>query len=218
VSARSERPRAQLLLIAKAPVPGTVKTRLCPPCTPQQAAQLAEAALLDTVTALSGTGATVCTLVLEGNWPLPAGWRMVRQRGIGLGARLANAFADAAIPGVPSFLVGMDTPQLNPLLINDALRTLSSADAALGMCADGGWWGLGLHDAAAATVLRDVPMSTVDTGQQTRIALERLGLRVSALPPMVDVDTIAEATLVADEHPQTRFATALRSLRLEVMA
>src|SRR5688500_4457952 len=100
---------AALIVIAKEPVPGRVKTRLCPPCTPEQAARLARAALEDTLAACGDTvGAGRRVLALDGEpggW-LPRGWDVVAQRGAGLAERLAHAFADV---GGPAFLLGMDT-------------------------------------------------------------------------------------------------------------
>ena len=116
--------RPALVVIAKAPVPGRVKTRLCPPCSPAQAAALAEAALLDTLEVVTGTPAGRKILVLDGNadrWRVP-GFELIKQRGDGLGDRLAAAFDD--IDG-PALLVGMDTPQLShELLIDGHRRTL----------------------------------------------------------------------------------------------
>ena len=205
----------QLLLIAKAPVPGRVKTRLCPPCTPQQAAGLAAAALADTLETLTAAPATHRTLLLSGErFPLPAGWRCVPQRGDGLGARLANGFADTAAPGVASVLVGMDTPQLTAGLLAFAATLLGSfdVDAVLGHAADGGWWGLGLRDPAAADVLRDVPMSTAETGARTEAALLGRGLRVARLPRLRDVDTWPDALAAAETAPNSRFAAALADI------
>ena len=102
-----------VLVIAKAPVPGRSKTRLCPPCTPEQAARVAEAALGDTLAAVLATPGIRPVLALDGApgpW-LPPGFDVVPQRGVGLDERLACAFEDA---GGASFLVGMDTPQLTP--------------------------------------------------------------------------------------------------------
>ncbi|HEV2820151.1 MAG TPA: DUF2064 domain-containing protein, partial [Solirubrobacteraceae bacterium] len=99
-----------LAVIAKAPVAGRVKTRLCPPCTPQQAAALAAAALSDTLAAVAATPTHRRVLVLEGergDW-VPEGFEVIPQRGDGLAERLADAFATI---GEPTLLVGMDTPQ-----------------------------------------------------------------------------------------------------------
>ena len=92
--------RLQLLVIAKEPVPGRVKTRLCPPCTPQQAAAVAAASLADTLRTVDASPVALRTLAICGNYRPPAGWGLVRQRGDGLGQRLAHAFADTALGAV----------------------------------------------------------------------------------------------------------------------
>jgi glycosyltransferase A (GT-A) superfamily protein (DUF2064 family) len=105
-----------LLVIAKEPVPGRVKTRLVPPGTPRQAATLAEAGLADTLHAVLAAAARRRVLVLDGepgSW-LPPGFDVVPQCGGGLDERLAAVFA--AVPG-PALLIGMDTPQLTPGLL-----------------------------------------------------------------------------------------------------
>jgi rSAM/selenodomain-associated transferase 1 len=200
-----------LVVIAKAPVPGRVKTRLCPPCTAVQAAALAAAALADTLAAaLRSRRATRRVLALDGEagaW-LPPGFDVVPQRGSGLAERLAAAFADV---GGPAFLVGMDTPQITPALLDAALAALDRADAVFGAALDGGFWGIGLRRADAAA-FREVPMSTPGTGAAQRARLAELGLRTAGLPPLRDVDTIADAEVVAGEAPGSRFARALAEL------
>jgi uncharacterized protein len=201
--------RLQLLVIAKAPVPGRVKTRLCPPATPEQAARIAAAALADTIDAATATPAAQRCLVLSGRYRAPVGWRVVAQRGAGLAERLANGYADAARPGLPALLVGMDTPQLTPALLTAAAAGLSGADAVLGPAEDGGWWALGLRQPAHARALLAVPMSTPDTGRATVDALRRGGLRVALLPTLRDVDTADDAYAVAARCPGGRFARAV---------
>ncbi|BCY11312.1 hypothetical protein L3i22_064000 [Actinoplanes sp. L3-i22] len=187
----------QLLVMAKAPVPGRVKTRLCPPCTPEQAAAIAAAALEDTLKTAKKLSFVRHTLVIEGAHPAPSGWALVPQRGDGLGERLANAFADTALPGVPSLLIGMDTPQVTVALLRDAAEALCRAGSVLGPADDGGWWALGLSDPADAAVLPDVPMSAADTGERTLRALRARGVRPAPLPGLRDVDTAADALAVA---------------------
>ena len=193
-----------LAVIAKAPVPGRVKTRLCPPCTPAQAAALAEAALRDTLAAVATTPAVRRAVVLDGDpgpW-LPAGFDVVPQRGDGLDERLTCAFEDL---GAPTVIVGMDTPQLTPRLLARALAALERADAVLGPALDGGYWAIGLRR-PDARALRGVPMSAPDTGARQRGRLRELGLAVAELPTLRDVDAIEDARAVAAIAPWTRFA------------
>ena len=200
-----------LLVIAKAPVPGRVKTRLSPPCTPEEAAELAGAALADTLAAAAEArlpGRRV--LVLDGapgSW-VPDGFEVIPQRGDGLAERLAAAFEDA---GGPAFLVGMDTPQLTPALLDAGLEALDGADAVFGAAHDGGYWGIGLRRPDRA-VFRGVPMSDAQTGLAQRVRLAELDLRTTILPPLLDVDTIADARAVAAAAPGTRFAAVLDEL------
>jgi uncharacterized protein len=197
-----------LLVIAKAPVPGRVKTRLTPPCTPDEASRLAAAALQDTLAAaLASRRAGRRVLVLDGGVPgwLPDGFDVLAQRGVGLAARLAAAFSDARSP---AFLVGMDTPQLTPELLDAGLAAVERNDAAFGPARDGGYWGIGLRR-ADERVFRGVPMSESGTGAAQRRRLRALGLRTALLPELRDVDTIADARAVAAAAPRTRFAAAL---------
>jgi rSAM/selenodomain-associated transferase 1 len=199
---------ATVLVMAKAPVPGQVKTRLCPPCTPEQAAAIAAAALADTIDAVTAVPDVQRVLAVAGSYPTPFGWAARPQHGDGLGERLAHAFADTRHDGRPTLLVGMDTPQLTAVLLSDALASLRTVDAVLGMAADGGWWALGLREPRHAAVLRDVPMSTDRTGRLTLEALQGLGLRVAMLPVLRDVDTIADVREVVALCPAaSRFRT-----------
>ncbi|WP_448613989.1 TIGR04282 family arsenosugar biosynthesis glycosyltransferase [Modestobacter sp. URMC 112] len=197
--------RAQLLVITKAPVPGRSKTRLTPPCTPEQAAAIASAAVGDTLDVVRATPALRRVVALDG---VPddldlTGCVVVPQVDGDLGTRLAHAFADAmAAPGedLPTLLIGMDTPQVSPALLAAALDALVAAGpgtAVLGTAPDGGWWALGVHAAAAAGVLPGVPMSRPDTGELTRAALEGVGLAVLDLPPLADIDHFPDAVEVA---------------------
>ena len=206
-----------LLVIAKAPVPGRVKTRLTPPCTPVQAAALARAAIEDTLAAaLAVDRDTRRVLVLDGRpgpW-LPTGFAVLPQRGDGLAERLAAAFADA---GGPAFLVGMDTPQVTPALLEAGLDAVAGADAAFGAARDGGYWGIGLRT-ADPRVFQGVPMSQDDTGAVQRGRLAALGLRTAALAPLRDIDTIEDARAVAREAPDSRLAAALAAIEPESLA
>jgi len=199
-----------LLVVAKAPVPGQVKTRLCPPLTPHQAATLAAAALLDTLDVVETTAdhlrGSRPTLALTGDLDAAIhgslirrrliGWRVVRQRGDGFASRLVNAHLDAA-GSSPVFQLGMDSPQVRAETVTSAARSVLAGEACIGPAADGGWWGLGLPRAGDARTLRQVVMSTDRTLAQTVAALRRIGVVPSYLPRLTDVDTFDDATAVA---------------------
>ena len=201
-----------LAVIAKEPVAGRVKTRLCPPCTPEQAAAIAEAALHDTLAAVAATPAARRLCVLDGRpgaW-LPAGFDVIPQVTGGLDDRLAAAFAAA---DGPMFLVGMDTPQITRSLLEASTNALlrEGSDAVLGMTHDGGYWGIGLRDGSDPDLIRGVPMSRDDTGAKQLERLLERGLVVDVgLPFLTDVDHMSEARAVARLAPRGRFARAVQ--------
>ncbi|HEY5198643.1 MAG TPA: DUF2064 domain-containing protein [Solirubrobacteraceae bacterium] len=201
-----------LIVIAKAPVAGRVKTRLCPPCTPTEAAELARAALADTLARVLETPVDRRVLVLDGDpgdW-LPDGFEVLTQRGEGLDERLAAAFADV---GGPALLVGMDTPQVTPELLLEGIDALADprVDAVLGAAFDGGYWCIGLARACPDAVV-GVPMSSALTCRHQRDRLAAVGLRVRELRPLRDIDGIDDARAVAAAIPGSRFARAVAAL------
>ncbi len=200
-----------LLVMAKEPVPGRVKTRLCPPLTHAQAAEYAAAALADTLEAVAACGADDKVLALEGNpgaW-LPPGFRVVPQRGSTFNERLAHAWADAGGAGVQ---IGMDTPQVTAATLDGALALVAPERAALGPTPDGGWWALGLPS-PDARAFDGVPMSRPDTGARQREQLRRLGYVIDDLASLIDVDHHADAVAVADLAPHLRSTRVLRAMR-----
>jgi len=208
----------QLLVIAKAPVAGKSKTRLTPPLSPEGAASLAEASLNQTLQAVVNTPALRRVLVLEGqpgDW-LPSGIEVLRQRGDGLDERLTNAFADA---GVPSLLIGMDTPQVTPEILTAAVGELTrqATDAVIGESNDGGWWALGLNGFHRG-LFAGIPISTAQTGRLQLDRLHELGFRTRLLPKLRDVDSIQDAVQVAKQIPNSPFALELDKLQENMRA
>jgi rSAM/selenodomain-associated transferase 1 len=204
----------QVLVIAKEPVPGRVKTRLCPPCTPEQAAEVAAAALADTMNTVRSIEVSRRVLVFDGRPPEDVqGFEVIGQRGDGLAERLANAFEDA---GAPALLIGMDCPQMSPGTLAAAIAALERPriDAVLGATADGGYWAIGLKSADRA-VFANVPMSTPYTFAAQLERLQALGLRVGLLPVLQDVDSYADARAVASQSPKSKFGEAVARLERE---
>jgi glycosyltransferase A (GT-A) superfamily protein (DUF2064 family) len=224
----ARKPSRTVLVIAKEPRPGFVKTRLQQRFTQDQAAGLAAASLADTLAAVQAAEVARRVVALEGasgDW-LPVGVEVVGQGDGGLDRRLDAAFAqvfatDPASTGSitgpstgssnePSevLLVGMDTPQVTPELLTE---DWGEADAALGLSADGGFWAVGLRRPCPG-LFTGVPMSTDRTGAAQLARLRARGLRVHLLPQLRDVDTPDDASAVAAIAPHTRFARLHRQL------
>ncbi len=206
-------PGWQVAVIAKEPVPGAVKTRLCPPLDPSQAAALALAALLDTLEAVAASPARRAVVVLEGqpgDW-LPAGVEVIPQCGGEFGTRLQGA-VDDTVAGweAPVLVVGMDTPQLTAAHLERAARALGRADAVLGPADDGGYWVIGFRKARPG-LFDGVPMSSADTAAAQLARLSELGLSCALADRLRDVDRFDDAVAVASDAPCTHFAAALAS-------
>ena len=209
-----------LLVVAKAPVPGRAKTRIAAGLGDHAAAEIAASALLDTLDAAAATPVHARVVALTGDLEAAcraaelrtrlAGFTVIEQRGDGFAQRLAHAHADAAtVAGGPVFQIGMDTPQVTPELLDAGARLLLDAPAVLGPACDGGWWALGVRSAAFAQCLRDVPMSRPDTGAATLRALRDIGVGVTLIPELRDVDTVDDIEAVrAQCAPSSRFACA----------
>ena len=207
-------------MIAKAPVPGEVKTRLGAQVGNHVAAGLAASSLLDTL--------DVCEAVfrerhdrhiaLAGDLDAAvrrddlverlAGWTLHRQRGHGFAHRLSGAHEDVArAAGASVVQIGMDTPHLPPAELADvAGRVGRDNDAVLGPAEDGGWWVLASTHPRFARALRAVRMSTERTYADTRAALEAAGARIADASVLRDVDTPHDADIVSTSAPRTRFA------------
>ncbi|MDX6235329.1 MAG: hypothetical protein QOG10_144 [Kribbellaceae bacterium] len=198
-----------LIVIAKEPVPGRVKTRLQTEFTAAEAAALARAALADTLAAVQSTPVRRTVLALEGEagpW-LPSGFDVVAQRGNGLDQRLAAAFEDA-YTGTPMLLIGMDTPQVTAEVLSP---DWSGYDAVLGLTEDGGYWCLGLRRPDRRALV-GVQMSTDHTGADQLTRLRSLGYRVLLLATLRDLDTPHDAAAIAAQFPHLRVSRLHRRL------
>jgi glycosyltransferase A (GT-A) superfamily protein (DUF2064 family) len=201
-----------VLVVAKAPVAGRSKTRLCPPCTPQEAADIAEAALVDTLSAVAACGADRRVVALDGQpgaW-LPSGFEVMSQVPGSFDHRLAEAWMAVGGPGLQ---IGMDTPQVTAQLLDQCLAKLelASTDAVLGLACDGGWWSIGLR-VPQRRVFLGVEMSQPDTGAQQQQRLQQLGLRTEMLPELRDIDHIDDAVAVAAGLAGSRTAAVMDRL------
>lgn len=210
----------ELLVMAKAPVPGRAKTRLAAGVGTAFAAELAAGALLDTIEVCSRTFPGRCHLALEGSLADAARsveisaalgeWHVVAQQGHTFGERLAHGHrAVGRDAGRMTLQIGMDTPQVTREHLTRAASALEvGAQAVLGPATDGGWWLLGLADPRVASIVVDVPMSRTDTGARTLDALRRAtgrGGAVAVVDALNDVDDTDDAEAVAAAIPDSRF-------------
>jgi glycosyltransferase A (GT-A) superfamily protein (DUF2064 family) len=197
----------EILVMAKEPIAGSVKTRLCPPCTPEEASRIAAAALCDTLDAAEASGYPV-VVALAGNGDFLRGRdvRVVDQRGATFNDRLEHAWQELSHGGVQ---IAMDTPHITGDQLRAAALTVERDGAALGLAEDGGWWGLGLQRPLRGAFM-GVPMSTSDTGASQRARLRALGVEPTLLPVLGDVDVWCDALRIARDAPTTAFARAVR--------
>lgn len=195
-----------LLVIAKRPAPGQTKTRLTPPLTPEQAAELYECFLKDTLAVVREVP-NVTRLInyapLEAeNYfrALAPDFSLVPQVGADLGERLDNALAYCLTVGGFSRAVIMDSdsPTLPSEFLAQAFELLDDADVVLGPCEDGGYYLIGLKQPTPA-LTRQVEMSTPRVLQETLTLAKQLQLKTALLPTWYDVDTYAELSRLRAE-------------------
>jgi uncharacterized protein len=214
-----------VLVVAKAPEPGRAKTRLAATVGDRAAADIAAAALLDTLDAVDAAPVAARVVALTGDLSAAAGateirqrlesFSVIEQRGDGFADRLANAHADSGFGGYPVLQIGMDTPQVTADLLTGCARRLLEAPAVLGLACDGGWWVLGVRTPAMAECLRAIPMSQPDTGQLTLKALRDNGIDVTPVKRLADFDVVDDVALVRDAcGPASRFARITRAAGL----
>lgn len=194
---------AALVIFAKAPIPGQVKTRLCPPLTPDEAATLHGSFVLDT---LERTKAAVAKLKLPLDRYLACapssnlvffkimeerqGVRLIDQIGDDLGARMSQAFETMFAQGYKRVLIaGTDVPALPLDHYKQALLLLESNDLVLGPALDGGYYMIGLKR-AAPDLFAGIPWSTDRVLSLTQEKATKIGLKTALISPWRDVDTI----------------------------
>jgi rSAM/selenodomain-associated transferase 1 len=217
--------RQAIAMMAKAPVAGEVKTRLCPPLSRRDAAALYRCFLLDSIAKISQIEAATPVLsyapataqtVFE---TLAPGWTLLPQQGCDLGARMADCFAQLfAREYTGVLLTGSDLPTLPAEVFHQALALLNTpkTDVVLGPSEDGGYYLIGLRTLYSA-VFDDMIWSTPQVFTDTVQRAERLGLNVALLPRWYDIDTPADlirlrGTALQDptgslRHTQHFFAT-----------
>ena len=202
-----------VVIMAKVPQAGAVKTRLCPPLSPQTAANLYQAFLLDKIAQVSRLSNTRPTLAYTPEASrdffatLAPDCQLIPQQGAELGERLINSFLQCFAGGYAGVVaIDSDTPHLPTEYLQQAvdLIALPQTDVVLGPTEDGGYYLIGLR-AAYRELFTDMPWSTAAVVPETRRRAEALGLTISWLPPWFDIDTAEELqrlqTMLAQSPP-----------------
>ena len=196
-------PTSALVIFAKAPIAGQVKTRLCPPLTPDEAATLHGSFVLDTLERTKAAVATLklplarylacapsSTLVFFRIMEERQGVKLLDQVGEDLGARMAHVFETLFARGYQRvFIVGTDTPSLPLEQYQQAIMLLETHDLVLGPALDGGYYLIGLNQPAPG-LFTGIPWSTDQVLALTQGKARALGLTTVLLAPWRDVDTI----------------------------
>ena len=189
--------------MAKGPRAGKCKTRLCPPLSLEQAAELYRCFLIDSVNkalAACSSEAVPTGLILahpDGDAELllelvPSAVRLETQRGVDLGARLQSMFDEQFAAGNERVvIIGADSPNLPASFLHDAFATLADCDVVLGPARDGGYYLIGLRR-PHPRLFEEIAWSTNAVCAQTLERAGKLSLRVNQLPLWYDIDTVAD--------------------------
>ena len=187
-----------IIIFAKAPVPAEVKTRMCPPLTPDEAASLHGSLVMDTVErtrSLRGFDRFLACLPGKDHpffQTLAARHRLHLhdQAGANLGQRMNHALTTVLNRGYSSaVLVGTDVPDLSAQTYTHAQKALQSHDVVFGPTKDGGYYLVGIKK-PAPELFATIPWSTDHVLTQSRTQAQRLGLTVALLDMKRDIDTM----------------------------
>ena len=219
-----------LIVFVKAPTPGKVKTRLSPPLSPDQAANLYAAFVKDTLQTANKVSEARVEIaydpgdtVAELNWidpPTPPPFFL--QQGADLGARLTHAFTLAFENGSRKIIViGSDTPHLDLSILESAFVILDQKEAVLGPAEDGGYYLIGLRQ-PNAFLFNNVPWSSDRVFLETLGRIQRSGLSFGLITPQSDIDTVADLKRLMERLDASATPTCsttrrvLKNLQLEL--
>lgn len=222
-------PQTALIVFAKCPVPGAVKTRLTPALSPEEAARLYEAFLRDALHQYLDLDVTVRLYLAPSGASVPAYLeelpiRIYEQDGPDLGARMLQAFRETQAAGIErAVIIGTDHPTLPTSFIRQAFDALDAPEAiSIGPSEDGGYYLLGMN-AVYPQLFTDMAYSHARVFGDTLDRVQATDARLTVLPPWYDVDTPdALRQLIADlgensaSAPRTRKAIAAMDLERRV--
>lgn len=213
-----------LIVFAKVPVAGVVKTRLTPELSHQEAADLYEAFFLDALDVYAGLGVDVRLYLAPSAAMLDSsvirgGIAVFEQRGDDLGERMGHAFAESFAAGYERVaVVGTDHPTLPHAFIIHAFECLRrSRSAAIGPAEDGGFYLLAMND-FVPQLFQGMVYSRPDVFHETLHRISAAAVRLTVLPPWYDVDTPADLRRLHGELAEGGHRAPRTKQRLERLA
>ncbi len=212
--------RSAIVIVAKAPIPGRVKTRLCPPLSFMEAAKLYSCFLQDTVQKVAAISGAQKYLAVDGLNEegakevlaeiTPANYRLIDQGYGGLGERLSYLMELLFKDADRLIFIGADSPHLPRSYIEDALKLLDDYDIVIGPCEDGGYYLLGLGG-PHANLFRNIEWSTNRVFSQTMERARSKALNVKVMPIWYDIDAgddLSKLFSYFEDNPDSAPATA----------
>ena len=193
-----------LIVFAKDPKPGKVKTRLFSRFSPEDAAGLYRAFILDTLKKALSVSAD-CHLLCYAPADAEAsmrgiagqGWILTPQSEADLGVRMATSLRHSLNSGAERvILIGTDIPSLPSNNLTQAFDALKDNDVVLGPSTDGGYYLIGVK-ADHPGLFKDIEWTTSTVFASTTRRIQRAGLRLALVPPWYDVDTPEEVAFLA---------------------
>lgn len=188
--------KAKIVVFAKAPLPGQVKTRLFPPFTSEEAAALAEAFLFDTLDLIESADLNLWKIIYftpenEANYfseIISDGWQIKPQRGKSFKMRLINVLREESENGdQPVVVIGADSPTLPPHYLVEAFKLLKKVDLVIGPALDGGFYLIGIKKFHYG-LLNHVILSKSDSCNKLVSNAAIMGLTFKTLPTWYDID------------------------------
>jgi uncharacterized protein len=215
--AAADKPQSAVAIMAKTPLSGQVKTRLCPPLSHGEAAQLYQCFLRDKIAQVNilPRVAPVVSYTPPESQPLfkdltPPHFLLLPQHGDDLGARIVFTFDQLFRQGYTQVIViDSDTPTLPTAYLEQALRLIAAHqnDVVLGPTEDGGYYLIGLRRLHRELFER-MPWSTSQVFPETRRRSDQAGLTVACTESWYDVDTPEDLARLKESlaHRQDRLA------------
>ncbi len=199
-------------IFAKEPVAGRVKTRMCPPLSPSQAAALYETSLRETVASMrQGHFDLVLFYAGEAEWFRKAfpELRLRPQQGADLGERMADALQQLLTNHEKAALIGTDSPDLPPALVEEAFAALDGGGLVVIPARDGGYALVG-ERGHHPEMFRDIPWSTAEVLPATRRRAAELSLRLREVGEWEDLDDLESLQNLMRRSPSSRTAAFAR--------